>query len=180
MRERLYRALWSYQEDRDELIRRLAAAGHRKIDIAHAVGLSPQAISKITSDYTKCSENPIKSTSAAEELEARRTNADKKHAVRMAFQQLMEDGRNIRDVDDVSHTEVARMAAVHRQYVSSVRGDIERELLGDVRIGQPPTITPKSKQTSSDDTQRLKDELSSMQPVARQRTPISRRPQCFT
>lgn len=58
------------KEDRDELIRRLAAAGHRKIDIAHAVGLSPQAISKITSDYTKCSENPIKSTSAAEEIAA--------------------------------------------------------------------------------------------------------------
>jgi len=88
-----------------------------------------------------------------------RTNADKKHAVKMAFQQLMEDGRNIRDVDDVSHTEVAKMAAVHRQYVLSVRGDIEKELLGDVRIGQPNTITPKSKQTSGEDTQRLKDEL---------------------
>jgi hypothetical protein len=74
----------------------------------------------------------------------------------MAFQQLMEDGRNIRDVDKVSHKEVADMAAVHRQYVSSVRGDIEKELLGDVRIGQPPTIPPKSKETSGDEAEKLK------------------------
>lgn len=88
-----------------------------------------------------------------------RTNADKKHAVKMAFQQLMEDGRNIRDVDDVSHTEVAKMAAVHHTFIMKIRVDIADELLGKCDYHTPPTIPPKSKQTSGEDTQRLKDEL---------------------
>jgi len=77
-----------------------------------------------------------------------RTNADKKHAVKMAFQQLMEDGRNIRDVDDVSHTEVAKMAAVSINFVKSIRLDICVYLSVEVNGLTPPTIPPKSKGTS--------------------------------
>lgn len=79
-----------------------------------------------------------------------RTNADKKHAVKMAFQQLMEDGRNIRDVDDVSHTEVAKMAAVVHTFVLRNRETIVSEMLGDCLLNTPPTIPPKSKEKSSD------------------------------
>jgi len=74
----------------------------------------------------------------------------------MAFQQLMEDGRNIRDVDDVKHTEVARMAAVTVKAISRIRGEIVSSLLGDLTLSQPPTIPPKSKEKSS----------SFMQPIA--------------
>jgi hypothetical protein len=73
----------------------------------------------------------------------------------------MEDGRNIRDVDDVSHTEVAKMAAVHKSFVLRLRDDICNELLGVVDKQHTPTIPPKSKQTSSDEAERLKRGLSS-------------------
>ena len=161
------------KEDRDELIRRLAASGrHTQKEIAAKLGLTRQAVTHIIGNKANnLPENPIKSTSAAEELEAKRTNADKKHAVKMAFQQLMEDGRNIRDVDDVSHTEVAKMAAVSVMTVTRHRDTIILELLGEITKLTPPTIPPKSKQTSTEDTQRLKDELASMQPVVRKRTP---------
>jgi len=162
------------KEDRDELIRRLAASGHKQKEIAEAVGLSKMRINQIVNDEKskEILHSPtIKSTSAAEEMEAKRTNADKKHAVKMAFQQLMEDGRNIRDVDDVSHTEVAKMAAVSVMTVTRHRDTIILELLGEITKLTPPTIPPKSKQTSTEDTQRLKDELASMQPVVRKRTP---------
>ena len=162
------------KEDRDELIRRLAASGrHTQKEIADRLGITQPAVSQIVNqgNIKNLYSPSIKSTSAAEELEAKRTNADKKHAVKMAFQQLMEDGRNIRDVDDVSHTEVAKMAAVSVMTVTRHRDTIILELLGEITKLTPPTIPPKSKQTSTEDTQRLKDELASMQPVVRKRTP---------
>ncbi|NCC85469.1 MAG: hypothetical protein EOM03_15275 [Clostridia bacterium] len=88
-----------------------------------------------------------------------RTNADKKHAVKMAFQQLMEDGRNIRDVDDVSHTEVARMAAVHHTFIMKIRVDIADELLGKCDNHTTPTIQPKSKGKSYSGTMILLDDM---------------------
>lgn len=115
------------KEDRDELIRRLAASGrHTQKEIAETVGLTRSAVTKIVGEVKNSHSPSIKSTSAAEELEAKQ-----------------------REI-------AAKMAAVHRQYVSSVRGDIEKELLGDVRIGQPPTIPTKSKQTSGDEAEKLK------------------------
>ena len=53
-------------------IRRLAEAGHRQKDIAQAVGMSEARISQITKNknLNNLSENPINSTSAAEEIAA--------------------------------------------------------------------------------------------------------------
>ena len=55
---------------RDALIRRLAEAGHRQKDIAEAVGMSEARISQITKNknLNNLSENPIKTSSAAEEM----------------------------------------------------------------------------------------------------------------
>ena len=121
------------KEDRDELIRRLAAAGHRQKDIAQAVGMTEARISQITKgkNLNNLSENPIKSTSAAEELEAKRTNADKRQAVGLA------------------------------------RSGVANIISAGVQKGQVPEVT-KSELTV---TAKLKDELASMQPVARKRTP---------
>ena len=54
---------------RDTLIRRLAEAGHRQKDIAQVVGLTRQAVTHIVGNKANnLPENPIKSTSAAEEM----------------------------------------------------------------------------------------------------------------
>jgi chromosome segregation ATPase len=60
------------KEDRDTLIRRLAEAGHRQKDIAQAVGMSEARISQITKNknLNNLSENPIKTSSAADEIAA--------------------------------------------------------------------------------------------------------------
>ena len=59
------------KEDRDTLIRRLAEAGHRQKDIAQAVGLSKQAVSKIVNPSPQSGHEPtIKTSSAAEEIAA--------------------------------------------------------------------------------------------------------------
>jgi len=60
------------KEDRDTLIRRLAEAGHRQKDIAEAVGMSEARISQITKNknLNNLSENPIKTSSAADEIAA--------------------------------------------------------------------------------------------------------------
>jgi len=68
----------------------------------------------------------------------------------------LSDGRNIRDVDDVSHTEVAKMAAVSINFVKSIRLDICASLSVEVSGLTPPTIPPKSKQTSSEEAEKLK------------------------
>lgn len=81
--------------------------------------------------------------------------------MRMAFQQLMEDGRNIRDIDKVSHKEVADMAAVYESTVRRSRDSIIVELLGETAKPTPPTIPPKSKGTSGDEAEKLKKGLSS-------------------
>ena len=152
------------------LIRRLAASGHKQKEIAEKVGLSKGHVSEIVNKKSSEIEHSptIKSTSAAEELE---------------------DGRNIRDVDKVSHKEVADMAAVHYTFVAKIRDNILHEITGKQDNLYTPTITPKYKEKSSEDTQRLKDELARlkaekdalafMQPIARKRTPISRRPSMF-
>ena len=57
------------KEDRDELIRRLAASGkHTQKEIAAKLGLTRQAVTHIIGNKANnLPENPIKSTSAAEE-----------------------------------------------------------------------------------------------------------------
>ena len=58
------------KDDRDTLIRRLAAAGHKQKEIAQAVGLSKMRINQIVNDEKskEILHSPtIKSTSAAEE-----------------------------------------------------------------------------------------------------------------
>ena len=61
------------KDDRDTLIRRLAAAGHKQKDIAEKVGLSKGHVSEIVNKKSSEIEHSptIKSTSAAEELEAK-------------------------------------------------------------------------------------------------------------
>ena len=71
------------------MIRRLAAAGHRKVDIAQAVGLSPQAISKITKDYTKCSENPVNTTTPSAEIESLQRKLEEAEAARRSTEQRL-------------------------------------------------------------------------------------------
>lgn len=74
------------KEDRDELIRRLAAAGHRQKDIAEKVGLSKQAVSKIVNPSPQSGHEPtIKSTSAAEELEAKQQEIERLRAEKEAL-----------------------------------------------------------------------------------------------
>lgn len=105
------------------------------------MGLTRQAVTHIIGNKANyLPENPIKSTSAAEELE---------------------DGRNIRDVDDVSHTEVAKMAAVHHTFIMKIRVDMADELLGKCDYHTSPTIPPKSKGMSGDEAEKLKKGLSS-------------------
>ena len=154
------------KEDRDELIRRLAASGkHTQKEIAETVGLERSVVSKIINKDVQNAHSPtIKSTSAAEELEAKRTNADKRRAVEMAFRWLIEEGRSLKSITD---TEIAEMACVTNKTVGRIRVQI-------VENAETLMQTHKPQISQTDDsttTQRLKDELASMQPVVRKRTP---------
>ena len=142
------------KEDRDELIRRLAAAGHKQKDIAEKVGLSKGHVSEIVNKKSSEIEHSptIKSTSAAEELEAKRTNADKRRAVEMAFRWLIEEGRSLKSITD---TEIAEMACVTNKTVGRIRVQI-------VENAETLMQTHKPQISQTDDsttTQRLKDEL---------------------
>ena len=123
------------------MIRRLAAAGHRKVDIAQAVGLSPQAISKITKDYTKCSENPVNTTTPSAEIESLRRK--------------LEEGRSLKEITNV---DVAKMAAVGESTAARMRGEIVAEL------ETIPPMMEAQKITNSvlTVTAKLKDELEAL------------------
>ena len=122
------------------------------------MGLTRQAVTHIIGNKANnLPENPIKSTSAAEELEAKqRTNADKKHAVRMAIEILLADGVLL---SKITGAMLSDMTEVSRQYANSIKADYESEMSTLGNTFQTSTIPPKSKQTSTEDTQRLKDEL---------------------
>jgi transposase len=72
---------------RDELIRRLAAAGHKQKDIAEKVGLSKGHVSEIVNKKSSGIEHEltIKSTSAAEELEAKQREIERLRAEKEAL-----------------------------------------------------------------------------------------------
>lgn len=92
---------------------------------------------------------PISQTQNSQQPNASKTNL---HA---SAAEELEDGRNIRDVDDVSHTEVAKMAEVVHTFVLRNREAIVSEMLGDCLLNNTPTIPPKSKETSSVSCNRL-------------------------
>lgn len=75
------------KEDRDELIRRLAASGrHTQKEIAAKLGLTRQAVTHIIGNKANnLPENPIKSTSAAEELEAKQREIERLRAEKEAL-----------------------------------------------------------------------------------------------
>jgi len=75
------------KEDRDELIRRLAASGrHTQKEIAETVGLERSVVSKIINKDVQNAHSPsIKSTSAAEELEARQREIERLRAEKDAL-----------------------------------------------------------------------------------------------
>ena len=74
------------KEDRDELIRRLAAAGHRQKDIAEKVGLDRSVITKIINRDVQNAHSPtINSTSATEELEAKQREIERLRAEKDAL-----------------------------------------------------------------------------------------------
>jgi predicted DNA-binding protein (UPF0251 family) len=71
---------------RDELIRRLAAAGVSKKDIAEKIGLTQRSVQRIVPEGRQnVAENPIKSTSAAEELEAQQREIERLKAEKEAL-----------------------------------------------------------------------------------------------
>ena len=61
----------------------------RQKDIAEKVGLTPQAISKITKDYTKCSENPVNTTTPSAEIESLRRKLEEAEAARRSTEQRL-------------------------------------------------------------------------------------------
>ena len=83
---------------------------------------------------------------------ARRTNADKRRAVEMAFRWLIEEGRSLKSITD---TEIAEMACVTNKTVGRIRVQI-------VENAETLMQTHKPQISQTDDsttTQRLKDEL---------------------
>ena len=161
MRERLYRALegcreylypWQFRKIyRDELIRRLAAAGHRQKDIAQAVGMTEARISQITKgkNLNNLSENPIKSTSAAEELEAKQREIERLRAEKEALAE-----RERMEVQSRVKAE-GELMSIRNQYEHLLES-ARKEQSKKVEYLTPPDV---------------EDELASMQPVARKRTP---------
>ena len=102
---------------------------------------------------------------------ARRTNADKRRAVAMAFRWLMEEGRSLEGITD---TEVAGMAAVTRFVVSMMRKEIVSEVdtnrskCNEPRInGVAPSVEIKRLQseleTSKRETHSVEQQLSAVQ-----------------
>ncbi|NCC58978.1 MAG: hypothetical protein EOM17_15380, partial [Synergistales bacterium] len=141
------------KEDRDALIRRLAAAGVPQRKIAATAKCSQGTVSNIANKMIKNDHSPtIKSTSAAEELGARRTNADKRRAVEMAFRWLIEEERS---VESITNVEVAKMASVNEKIVRRLRDEIVLEL--DANSAKPKATGITNSELTT--TQRLKDEL---------------------
>jgi DNA repair exonuclease SbcCD ATPase subunit len=69
------------KEDRDELIRRLAAAGVSKKAIAEKIGLTQRSVQRIVPEGRQnFAENPINFTSATEELEAKQQEIERLRA----------------------------------------------------------------------------------------------------
>ena len=74
------------KEDRDELIRRLAASGrHTQKEIAETVGLTRSAVTKIVGEVKNSHSPTINSTSATEELEAKQREIERLRAEKDAL-----------------------------------------------------------------------------------------------
>ena len=149
------------KEDRDELIRRLAASGrHTQKEIAETVGLERSVVSKIINKDVQNAHSPtIKSTSAAEELEAKRTNADKRRAVEMAIRILVEDGKSLHEI---TGDLIAEMTLVTRQYVNKVKSEIVEQMTTLGNKFQVPEVT-KSEAKELTVTQKLKEKVDSLE-----------------
>ena len=59
------------RDQRDALIKRLAASGVRQKDIAEKVGLTRQAVTHIVREANNLPERPVNTTTAAQELQAK-------------------------------------------------------------------------------------------------------------
>jgi hypothetical protein len=84
--------------------------------------------------------------------------------VEMAIRILVEDGKSLHEI---TGDLIAEMTLVTRQYVNKVKSEIVEQMTTLGNKFQVPEVT-KSELTV---TAKLKDELASMQPVARKRTP---------
>ena len=86
---------------------------------------------------------------------ARRTNADKRRAVEMAFRWLIEEGRSLKSITD---TEVAEMACVTIRFVGTIREIVYTNL-----NGSQVTEVTKSEAKELTVTQRLKEKVDSLE-----------------
>lgn len=89
------------------------------------------------------------------EVGARRTNADKRRAVEMAFRWLIEEGRSLKSITD---TEIAKMASVSKMTASRLRDQIVCDIGANVTKLQVPEVT-KSEAKELTVTQRLKEKV---------------------
>ena len=83
---------------------------------------------------------------------ARRTNADKRRAMEMAFRYLIEDGRPLKSITNV---EIAAMAAIGERTVANHRQIIVEQFASNPQNADAPEITNHELTT----TAKLKDEL---------------------
>jgi len=140
------------KDDRDTLIRRLAAAGHKQKEIAQAVGLSKMRINQIVNDEKskEILHSPtIKSTSAAEEMEAKQREIERLRAEKEAL------------------AERERKESQARMKAEGERTSLQNQLDGMVEMVKKEQSKKVEYITPPD----VEDELASMQPVVRKRTP---------
>ena len=153
---------------RDELIRRLAAAGVRQKEIAEKVGLSQNRISEIvkTSETDKLQPSQSELTVTAklkDELarlkDEKEANADKRRAVEMAIRILVEDGKSLHEI---TGDLIAEMTLVTRQYVNKVKSEIVEQMTTLGNKFQVPEVT-KSEAKELTVTQKLKEKVDSLE-----------------
>jgi len=132
---------------RDELIRRLAAAGVRQKEIAEKVGLSQNRISEIvkTSETDKLQPSQSELTVTAklkDELarlkDEKEANADKRRAVEMAIRVLIDDGKSLYDITGKI---ISDMTLVTARYVNMIKQEIFEKFTSLGNDSQVPEIT---------------------------------------
>lgn len=159
------------KEDRDELIRRLAAAGHRQKDIAEAVGLSKQAVSKIVNPSPQSGQapeitNPELTTTQRLKDELARLRAEKdalaERERKESQARMKAEGERIslqnqldgmvemtfrwlieegRSLKSITDTEIAEMARVTKMFVGKIRIEIVSSIGANVNGLQVPEVT---------------------------------------
>ncbi len=127
------------KEKRDEMIRRLAAAGVRQKDIAEKVGLTQQAVSKITkTDTTKLYEPQVNTTTPAAEIEALQRKLEEAEAARRSTEQRL---------SAVQSDLAAGILAAKRLMSPNVRNDevvlSDRDGSFPSRFGSPKLDSPR-------------------------------------